>query len=205
MAKNVATPTMDDAISTLYANIRFASAKRPAHTLAVASASAGDGKTTIALRLAQAMARAGRRVLLVDANFHDPALAAQLGLGASEGLGSLICGQKDLTSVVVPTSQQNLFFLGAERGLLAPADLLGTDAAKAAVDALATAYDYVVFDTPALETYVDAAVLASLVDATVLVARVHATPRDALAAAADQLAKAGANVIGTVLNAADPA
>ena len=90
--------------------------------------------------------------------------------------------------------------LGCEQGLATSADLLSSAAAVEACAQMADAYDYVIFDTPALDAHVDAAILASMADATVLVARAHRTQRDALITAVEQLKKADARVIGTVLN-----
>lgn len=60
-------------------------------------------------------------------------------------------------------------------------------------------------DTPPVGTFVDAAVIAHAVDATLLVVREGFTERASVESACDQLRKAGANVVGTVMNCCDAA
>ncbi|MEE1274709.1 MAG: CpsD/CapB family tyrosine-protein kinase [Olegusella sp.] len=196
------TRTTESAISALYANIRFAMAGCPIKTLVIASANQGDGKSYVAEMLAGSIATSGKKVLLVDADFHDAGLTSRLAVN-NAALAGIIRGEQGLASVVVDADQSNMQLLGCEKGLAAAADLLGSVAAKEAFAQMATAFDYVIFDTPALDTYIDAAIVASMADATILVARAHSTQREALAAATDQLGKAGANLVGTVLNDAD--
>lgn len=193
------TPTTADAISTLYSNIRFAAEDQPIRSVVITSATAGEGKTFVALHLATAMAQSGKKTLLVDANFHAPALAAQLGVGDAKGLAEVADGLS-LSDAVSPTSVDGLFYLGNGKGTPVPADLFGTMACADALKKATFAYDYVVIDTPALDPYIDAAVLASQADATVLVVCHHGVPRDAVKAASDQLTKAHARVIGVVMN-----
>lgn len=193
-------PTVADAISALYANIRFAEQGNPIHSIVITSATAGEGKSFIALRLAKAMAQSGKKTLLVDANCHAPVLAGRLGLKAMTGIAGIVAGGADLPKTVSGTDIQNLSFLAGGSDVAAPADLFGTDAFADFVKRASAAYDYVIFDTPALDPYIDAAVLASEVDAAALVVRQHAVSRDEVAAACNQLSKARAHVIGAVLN-----
>ena len=61
-------------------------------------------------------------------------------------------------------------------------------------------FDFVVFDTPPLAAFVDAAVLSSIVDGTVMVVRENFVKRTELVDAYEQLQNAGANVIGACMN-----
>ena len=60
-----------------------------------------DGKTTVAVRLAQSAARAGRNVILVDADLRRPQIGPRLHLDAPTGLGTVLAGEADLWSVLV--------------------------------------------------------------------------------------------------------
>ena len=62
-----------------------------------------------------------------------------------------------------------------------------------------------VIDTPPVGTFVDAAVIAQVADATLLVVREGFTERASVESASDQLRKAGANIVGTVMNCCDSA
>jgi len=84
-----------EAFDAIYANIRFLFSAPPVRSLAVCSAATGDGKTTVALHLAQSAASMGQRVLLVDANFHLPQLHNKLGLPNNKGLSDLLAKKTD--------------------------------------------------------------------------------------------------------------
>jgi capsular exopolysaccharide synthesis family protein len=198
-------PTVTDAISALYANIRFAQKDNPTRSIVITSATAGEGKSFVALRLAEAMAKSGRKTLLVDANCHAPVLAGQLGMAESRGLYDAVATCVGLADAATATATgvENLSFADVGEGVAAPADFFGSDAFAALLEQMISTYDYVVFDTPALEPFIDAAVLASGADATVLVVRQHAVSRDGVAAACDQLGKAHAHVVGVALNACE--
>ena len=107
--------------------------------------------------------------------------------------------QMPLRAAIVPTSQ-GFDFLDREPHIPNPVDILASKRFAGLVDRLSRDYDFVVYDTPPVGTFVDAAVLSTLVDATALVVRENFARRDEVANAYEQLRKADANVIGAVMN-----
>jgi non-specific protein-tyrosine kinase len=75
-----------EAYRMLRMNIEFATSDRSVRTLMVTSAIEGEGKTTTAANLAITMARAGRSVVLVDADFLQPSQANLFSVAARPGL-----------------------------------------------------------------------------------------------------------------------
>ena len=67
------------------------------------------------------------------------------------------------------------------------------------MDKLRDSFDYVIFDTPPVSLFVDAAILSSLVDGTLLVIRQNQTKRSLVAKCAQQLRVADARILGTVM------
>lgn len=191
---------VQNAAKTLLANIRFASVDAPVKSIVITSSVPNEGKTTIAYNLAQAMASGGNRTLLVECDMRRRSLAAEVGARGRYGLYAVLSGQASLSSAVVSTKHANLLFLDAEPHIPNPADILSSKRFQKLMATLETEFDFVVFDTPPVGTFVDAAIIASLADATALVVRERYTKRDELANAYDQLKKADANVIGVVMN-----
>lgn len=187
---------IQNAAKTLLANIRFMSPDSPIRTVAITSAVPNEGKSTCALELARAMATSGKTVLLVEADMRRRSLASMLNVHPQAGVYSVLTDAVPLGRAVVPTSVANLYFLDAEPGIPSPADILSSKRYRRLVSMLAEHYDYVVFDTPPVGTFVDAAVLSTLVDGVVLVARMGLLKRADLMGAYDQLLKAEANVLG---------
>ena len=191
---------VQNAAKTLLANIRFASVDNPIRTLVITSSVPNEGKTTVAVNLAQAIATSGKRVLLVECDMRRRNLADMLGVRAQAGLYALLADQARVEHAIVATPQQNMDLLDAEPHIPNPADIISSKRFARLVQVLASAYDYVIFDTPPVGAFVDAAILSTMVDGTALVVRDNFTKRDEVVHAFEQLKKAEANILGVILN-----
>lgn len=191
---------VQNAAKTLLANVRFASVDKPVKSIVLTSSVPNEGKSTVAYQLAQAMASGGNRTLLIECDMRRRSLADMIGVRARYGIYAVLSGQVELSEAVVPTQHANLSFLDCEPHIPNPADLLASKRFLHLVGTVTADYDYIVFDTPPIGTFVDAAVIAAIVDATVLVVRERFAKRAEVLSAYEQLKKADANVIGVVMN-----
>lgn len=191
---------VQNAAKTLLANIRFASVDRPVKSIVMTSSVPNEGKTTVSYQLAQATASSGKRTLIVECDMRHRSLANLIGARARYGLYAVLSGQVELEDAVVSTSHRNLFFLDSEPHIPNPADIFASQRFRNLMHELASSFDYVIFDTPPVGTFVDAAVIAAQADATVLVVRERFVKRADLQNAYDQLKKADAHVIGVAMN-----
>lgn len=187
---------IQNAAKTLFANIRFMSVDNPIKSIVVTSSVPNEGKSTVSVNLAQAIATSGKQVLLVEADMRRRGLATMLGVRPSAGLYAVLTDAAPLNVAVTGTSTPNLHFLDTEPNIPNPADLISSKRFGRLVRTLEERYDYVIFDMPPVGTFVDAAILSTLVDATVMVVRPGLTKRAELTGAYEQLQKANANVIG---------
>lgn len=191
---------IQNSIKTLLANIRFSSVDGPVRSIAITSAVPNEGKTTIAIYLAEAIASSGKSVLLVECDMRRRSVAKKINVRGSLGVYSVLSGQSGLEDAVVATRTPNMYFLDAEPGIPNPADILSSGRFKQFIAQAEQVYDCVVIDTPPVGTFVDAAVISSVVEDTVLVVRQDFSKRNEILDACDQLKKAGAHLVGTVLN-----
>ena len=189
-----------NALSTLCANLGFASVDQPLRTIAITSAMANEGKTTIAIELARAMAASGKRTLLVECDMRRRSLAGRLGAHAQAGICSVVLGDVEPARAVVRTAVPLLHLLDAEPGVACPVDILDSQSFRSLIAHLGRRFDHVVVDTPPAGLFVDAAVIGSIVDATLLVVREGFAERAMVAKACDQLRKGGANLVGVVMS-----
>lgn len=191
--------TMRNAAQTLLANIRFASVDDPICSIVITSAVPNEGKSTISVQLARAIASGGRSVLLVECDMRRRSLAAELGIHAPSGLYGLISGTSDLSECITLV-EENLYFLDVEPHIPNPPEIIASKRFRRFVDEAEERFDYVIFDTSPVDAFVDAAVLSSIVDATVLVVRENYAKRAEIREAYEQLVSAGANVVGVAMN-----
>lgn len=191
---------VQNACKTLLANIRFASVDNPIHTIAVTSSVPNEGKSTVALHLAQAIATSGASVLLVESDMRRRSLAGMLGVHPSSGIYAVLSEQVSIEEAVVETNQENLFFLDAEPHIPNPADIIASRRFSKMVNKLEDRFRYVVFDTPPVGTFIDAAEVGSLADGVVFVIRENYTKRHDVVNAVEQLRKAECNILGSVMN-----
>lgn len=199
------TSSFVEAFDALYANVRFLYSAPPVRSLAVCSAMAGDGKSTIALHLAIAAAEAGQRVLLVDANLRSPQLHLWLDLPNHRGLCDLL-RHKLSPNVFIERSHQteNLFVLTAGQPLPDSPKQLGSPGMQHLVDELQSNFDLVLYDTPNLVTFMDASFIATHTDGILLVVSVKQTKKSAVMQAISQLNAFRLPTLGVVANYGKP-
>jgi len=196
-----ATPLEDDVIqqmTSLRISIESALPEQGRRVVMIQSSQRGEGATTVAHQFARALARDERqRVLIVDAHAQHPALeldgasrtAFLPGAGgrAQEAPQAEGGGTPNLFAWPVPEEARRT---GA----------LSVGAARELIESAGIACDWVVVDGPPVLEAPEAAALAAVADGVVLVVQAGRTKRPVLARSADLLRKAGARVIGTVLN-----
>lgn len=173
-------------------------AAAPARTLMVTGLDAGDGATALAANLAAVAARAGERVILIDANLRRPGLQALFGLPERGGLATLLRDGGDAEQRVQESRTPGLRVLTAGHNAADAIDLLGSTRMREVLASLRGASDLLVVDAAAA-TSADTRVLAPLADATILVARLRGAGREALVTAGQGLRHAGARLAGVVV------
>jgi polysaccharide biosynthesis transport protein len=194
---------------TVRTNIMLARSELPSKALLLTSVTPQEGKTLVTANLAVALAQAGRKVLLVDADMRKPSLGklfhtSEAGLGLERpGLSQLLQGDASLDEVTHPTAVKRLSLIPCPTPAAYPSELLESEHLVALIARAKERYDFVLFDSPPLLAVTDAAILASRVDGVVLVVKSDAIPSELLRQAMARLADVKATVVGSVLNMVD--
>ncbi len=191
-----------EAYRTLRTAVQFLSLERPVARMQVTSASAGEGKTTTLANLGVALARSGRRVVVVCCDLRRPRLHEFFGLSNRHGLTSVLLGETTLEAAVQSTEVERLHVLASGPLPPNPSELLASRRVGDLLDRLAADGYLVLLDSPPLLPVTDAMVLSKRVDATLLVASSGSTKRDELKRAVDLLTQVNAPLAGVVLNRA---
>ncbi|MEB3281004.1 MAG: polysaccharide biosynthesis tyrosine autokinase [Lyngbya sp.] len=194
-----------EAFRTLCTNIGFLSSDTPIKSFTISSPSQSDGKSTVAVHLAQAAAAMGNRVLLVDANLRLPQVHEQLNIANEFGLSNLINTDVDPDEVIqkVPL-WENLFVLTAGQIPPDPTKLLSSNKMRSLMNLFCSNYDWVIYDTPPCTDVVDSKILAPHTDGLLMVVRLKKTDKNLLNQALESLKLSRHNILGLVVNSAKP-
>jgi capsular exopolysaccharide synthesis family protein len=190
-----------EAFRSLYTNIRLLSTRSPVHSLVIGSAVPGDGKSTVAIHLAQTAASIGQRVLLVDADLRRPQLHLRLGLPNEQGLSDVITTDLSLNDAIARSPvEENLFVLTAGQPTSDSIKLLSSAKMQYLMEQFQAFFDLVIYDTPPLLGLADGNILAANTDGIILVVGLQKTDRSLLTKSLDGLKISGASVLGVVAN-----
>ncbi|MCS6882929.1 MAG: polysaccharide biosynthesis tyrosine autokinase [Oscillochloridaceae bacterium] len=173
--------------------------------LAVTSAVAAEGKSVVAANLAIALARAGSRVILVDAHLRRPALHTMFDRQGSRGLTTALRQKgEDIVEHLLTTDVPNLRLLAAGPPANAPADLLASRDLPLVIARLKELSDIVILDCGPALAVADGLDAARASDAVLLTARAGATRKSDLEQVYQSLERTGTQVLGVVLTNAPP-
>lgn len=189
-----------DAYSLLTANMHFSTGKEQYKIYTLLSSKPGNGKTTLSINLAVTLARSGWKVLLIDADLRKPGNAKRLGDDTINGLSDYLSKELELPEVLCKTDIQNLTYLSCGKNNSNPIGLFCSEKFSEFCSSIRNDYDFILFDTPAMASVIDGALIASKSDAAMLVAEMGETSLDSLKRVKAQLDNAGVNTIGVVLN-----
>jgi capsular exopolysaccharide synthesis family protein len=193
-------------IKRIYSAIETSLFKKKSACLLITSGDRGEGKTTIATGIAAYAARQnGRRILIIDMNWHTPSVHTSFDVDRFFEYDALKAGSS-VSDFVTTSRLDNLDILPAVQS--SP----GEDIPSAEVDALAVAlinkaretYSFVIVDTsamfPANRRMIDPTIISREADGIAVVTLANVTPRQIVKKTMKTLQTAGANVIGVVAN-----
>ena len=199
-------PQLPIVFQTLRDSLTYFNLDVPLTSLLVMSPIKGDGKTSVATHLAVAYARAGKRVILLDADLRGPQVAVRMGGESSPGLSEVLTGGAETEEAL-----QEIEPFGSDLRILAggsvppnPSEMLGSARMTTVLAQLADMCDLVLVDTAPLLVVSDAFPLLDQVAGIVGLARLEQTSRDAVERAIEVSDKAGGRVLGMVATGGKP-
>ncbi len=161
-----------------------------------------EGKSTLAIALAQLMSHGGRPVILVDCDIRNPSLSRELTPEVKDGILEVIAGKVSLEEVIWKDRATNMTFLPAvvKSRVAHTSEILASDATKNLFDKLRQSYDYIIVDFSPLAPVVDVRATTHLIDSYVLVIEWGHTKIDVVEHALGSSQGVYENLLGAVLN-----
>lgn len=188
-----------EAFRSLRTALQFLNFDEAPKAIVVTSARAGEGKSSTVANLGIALADAGERVLLVDADLRRPTLASLFGVDTSIGLVDVLIGSVALTDALQQSSAGSLSILPSGPTPPNPSELLQSENMRMLVNQLRGDWDIVLFDSPPLLPVSDAAILTKRTDGAIYIAAADLPTRQQVRAALSTLTHIHARVLGVVL------
>ncbi len=194
---------LQEAVRSLYTRcILLGGAERP-RTLMLASADTGEGKSFLALAMAQFGAASGQRILVVEGDMRRPGFRAALKLSDGPGLTDILRATVGHADAVQKT-RFGFDILPAGRATVASTELLSNGRLSALLDWARQRYDLVLIDSPPAQLLMDAHVLAKQAEAILCCARWGHSRIESVVDAVHSLREAGGHVIGLAIGMVRP-
>ncbi|NLD76574.1 MAG: polysaccharide biosynthesis tyrosine autokinase [Acidimicrobiales bacterium] len=190
-----------EAYRSLRTAIDFISVDNKIDILHVTSSTSGEGKSTTSANLAVTLARAGKRVILIDCDLRRPRLHEFFGLDNGVGFTSVVLGSTRIEDALEPVAGvPGLLVLPSGPPPPNPSELLSTKTVQSKLEALSRSADFVVIDSPPLLPVSDSVVIAGLADLTLLVVTARTTATRSVLRSVEMLEQVNAPLGGIVFN-----
>jgi capsular exopolysaccharide synthesis family protein len=197
-------PDTDQAFTESYRTLRTsvlsAVGAAGAQTIMITSAVPNEGKTTLTVNLAIAIAGTGKRVILVSADMRLPRAAELLSMDEEPGLANVLADGTSLSDALHLSGVQNFQVLPSGRMLADPSEWLGSEAMSQLLQDLSKRADIVLVDATPVLGMADALTLAPKVDGVILICGAGVSSAKEVRDASRKLTQLGGVLIGSVLN-----
>ncbi len=196
---------LSEAFRGVRTSLYFSTSGQDCKVIQITSPVPGDGKSTIVANLAVAIAKSGKSVLVLDADFRRPNLPKLLGVSgkSTPGLAAVVSGKGDPVDATLETAIDNLYVMPAGKRPHNPSELLSTVEFKQLLDVVRERYDFVLIDTPPILAVTDPCAVAARVDGVMLAIRMRKGVQIAAVRASEMLESIDANVLGVIVNGVD--
>lgn len=191
-----------EAIKTLRTNIQLSG--KSIKTILVTSCYPNEGKSDIAISLAQELGSIGKKVLLVDADIRKSSYISHFQVEQEvHGLSEFLSGQIEVKDLIYNTNYPNMNIIFGGPVAPDPSGLFSDNLFRTFLKEIRNYYDYILIDTPPVGTIIDAAVIARYSDGAVFVIEQGSVSYKVAQKAIRQLEKSSCRILGAVLNKAD--
>lgn len=191
-----------EALKSLRTNLEFVSGTEGCKTIMLVSSLSGEGKTTLSINLAIALAQSGKKVLLMDCDLRRPKVQRYLRIkhASEQGVSTVLNGATDIQSAIGFIEEHGIYVMLSGPTPPNPSELLASEKAKFMFEELRSRFDYIICDTPPVYIVADSAALSKYMDGAILVVRQNYASRNQILETVNRLKVVDTNILGTVLN-----
>jgi len=191
-----------ESYKSIRTNLILSVVKSGCKKIVVTSSIPAEGKTTTSANLAISLAQTDKKVLLIDADLRKPSLYKAMELHNDPGFTNVLTGLVSFEEAVNETPYPNLHVLCAGISVPNPSELLACEATGDFIALMEEKYDYIIFDTPPVNTVSDALPIIQVSDGTVMVVRQNSSTTTEIEKAIKSIEFINGRIIGFVFNGA---
>lgn len=190
----------EEAMKTLRTNVQFSGKHNK--VILLTSGHGNEGKSDISFNLSVELGKAGKKVLLIDADIRKSVYKSRYSIGEETlGLSQYLSGQVEhIDEIVCKTNYENVYMILSGPYAPNPTEMLGDEQFGQLLKAARQVFEYVIVDTPPLGIVVDAAVIGQYCDGAIIVIEKDSTSYRVCQKVKSQLEKSGCKILGAVLN-----
>lgn len=189
-----------ESFRALATNIEFSDVDHAVQVIVMTSANPNEGKSTVSVNLAEALAQSGSSVLLIDCDLRNPTLAKLTGEFSNAGLTNILVNRLPIDRVVLLPEEYHFDLLLTGPLPPNPTEVLKSQAMMDFIHDIKGHYHYVIIDASPVGIVTDAAIISTYSDGVVIVSEYGKTKKEELKYVVNQLRHIGANLLGVVLN-----
>lgn len=194
-----------ESVTTLRTRVEKEMRENNLKTLLVSSSIPGEGKTTLALNLALALAERDKDVLLIDGDLRNPTLHSLLGINQKElkyGITDVLNGKISSTEAIIGRKELQINVIFGRKRVENASGLLSSHRMQEMLDELVDYFDYIIVDTPPAAMIADASVVAAYMDSVLYVIRQDYAEVRYIKEGIALLSDSDTQMLGCVLNCA---
>lgn len=167
-----------EAFRVIRTNLSYFAAKSKSKVILITSSVAGEGKTFTAINTATILAKAKKKVILLDLDLHKPKQANAFNLQNDVGVTSFIVGKASMNEIIKDTSIENLQVILTGPRTPNASELILDPNLEALINNLKEHYEYIIIDTPPVGLLSDALVFMKFSDINIYVIKAGYSKRD---------------------------
>ncbi|HLR91218.1 MAG TPA: polysaccharide biosynthesis tyrosine autokinase [Balneolaceae bacterium] len=183
----------------LHNNIIYADPDQKIQTIAITSPKKSEGKSTVSINLAVALAEAGKSVLLLDLDFRRPNLHRLTGEERERGMIEYFYDDMTLEEVIKSTAAPGVDLITSGRRIQNPSAVVQSEKMKNLLEILKTRYDHIVMDTAPYGVVTDGAVMMKRADGIVLISKFNDTRLNEMIHTLENLNHIQGRILGAVI------
>lgn len=184
-------------------NILYMNVDGNTKVIQIESAVSAEGKTTVACNLAVSLGQAGKKVVVVDLDFHRPHVHRLFEEEKENGIAEYMLDTISFDAIIRATKYENVSIITRGAEIYNTSTVFVSEKFKTLIEELKNKYDYVILDCPPVLQISDYIHISKVSDGVLFMVHYASTTKNQVAEAVKELKNCGANLLGTVFTMYD--